>query len=112
MSVFGRGLTYGFSTLSANSWRDRAVCVDHHPDTFTPEIDANATVLARRAHTEAILAALRICATCPVREQCLADAYETGDKWTIRGGTTGEQRVQSRRVAAIRDLQAAREVSS
>ena len=36
--------------------------------------------------------AKRICAGCPVRNQCLQLAFETGDGWAVMGGTTPQER--------------------
>lgn len=84
----------------ADGWRDHAVCADRDPEMFTPELSGNHVSAAAKAkHYDAILDALRVCGTCPewVRAECLAEAYATGDQWTIRGGTTGQQRVRARR---------------
>lgn len=60
-------------------WRDRAACKGRNTDLFfrkpgTPEADA----------------ALLMCGTCPVRNQCLQDAlsYEPQEDLGIRGGMT------------------------
>jgi WhiB family redox-sensing transcriptional regulator len=46
-----------------------------------------------RAANSRVRAAQRICLhECPVREQCLADALETDERWGIRGGLTPRQR--------------------
>jgi WhiB family redox-sensing transcriptional regulator len=37
-----------------------------------------------------------ICATCPVRSECLADALAHDETVGIWGGTTGDERVQLR----------------
>lgn len=89
-------------------WREQAACRDEDPNTFTPEIDANASGIRKAAHLQSVVAALRICGRCPVSDECLADAYANGDKWTIRGGTTGDQRVQARKVDAMRELRRAK----
>lgn len=91
----------------ADMWREKAVCVDYHPDTFSPEISANAPGVVKDQHLRDVLFALRICGRCPVKRECLKDAYATGDQWTIRGGTTGEQRREFRR----RELDRARGAS-
>ncbi|PSJ23917.1 WhiB family transcriptional regulator, partial [Streptosporangium nondiastaticum] len=33
-----------------------------------------------------------VCAGCPVRRPCLDDAMERGDGWSVRAGTTPEER--------------------
>lgn len=40
--------------------------------------------IARRREAQAEAAAL--CAGCPVAAQCLNDAVESGERWTVRGG--------------------------
>lgn len=83
-----------------DGWRDHAACSDRDPNMFTPEMPGNhVSPGVKAAHYDAIVAALRVCGTCPawVKAECLAEAFATGDKWTIRGGTTGEQRVRTRR---------------
>lgn len=37
---------------------------------------------------------LRVCAECPVRQDCLEDALHHRDKHTIRGGLTADQRIE------------------
>lgn len=62
-------------------WRDEALCAQTDPTVFFPEVGANAT------------AAREVCAVCPVRAACLADALAHRD-WTygVRGGMTPAQR--------------------
>ncbi|NNC75795.1 MAG: WhiB family transcriptional regulator [Acidimicrobiia bacterium] len=38
------------------------------------------------------LEALRICATCPVRDECFAHAIESREAYGVWGGTTEKQR--------------------
>ena len=58
------------------SWREHAACLGHDVAMFFPE---------RNAPTEPALA---ICATCPVRAECLDAADDDG----IWGGTTAVER--------------------
>jgi WhiB family redox-sensing transcriptional regulator len=73
-------MTAALSRVRAG-WRWRAACarpgVD--PELFFPE--------GGRPEP-----AKRICARCPVREACLADAIATRDEYGIRGGTTPIER--------------------
>lgn len=108
-----RGRTVGGAVPQRGDlkWRDHAVCVDQDPELFAADPPASpASGVVKAAHLDAVVKALRVCGTCPawVREECLKDAFATGDKWTIRGGTTGEQRVQIRRRQAIAELRQAR----
>ncbi|WP_406056284.1 WhiB family transcriptional regulator [Streptomyces sp. NBC_01077] len=77
---------------AGTNWRTRGLCRDEDPELFFPDTAAD-----RRA-------ALAVCARCPVRERCLAEALaEEGGRNThgrhgIRGGTTptGRQKLHSR----------------
>ncbi len=71
------------------SWRDRAACRDlvtADNDPFFADTD------------EGIQAAIAICATCPVRDDCLTFAVRTGQQYGVWGGQT-EQTV--RRLIAL-----------
>jgi WhiB family redox-sensing transcriptional regulator len=74
-------------------WRDEAACRDENPELFFP-LPSN-TADERRAKA--------ICWTCPVREDCLADALTTGASEGIWGGLTDEERRQfkQRRSGAV-----------
>ena len=66
-----------------SAWRRRAACARRgvDPELFFPEKGGR------------VEPAKRICARCPVRDDCLADAIATRDEFGIRGGTTpGERR--------------------
>lgn len=80
------------SVAYPDPWEARAACLDlfdlfHAPDTGHPIPPAR--------HQERETRALAVCATCPVRPECL-DAYLTEEEG-IFGGTTPEQRAQLRR---------------
>lgn len=68
------------------NWRTRAACRGYGDDMFP---DNNPAAIAH---------ARQICAPCPVREQCLADAMATEgtasarNRYGIRAGLTGGQR--------------------
>lgn len=40
--------------------------------------------------------ATRICLTCPIRLECLADAIGNDEQWGVRGGMTAHKRQQLR----------------
>jgi len=68
-----------------------AACKDEAPEVF--EDDAPSGASGRAEYTPAVRKmqvrhALWFCQRCPVREACLADAFETRDNATIRGGLT------------------------
>lgn len=76
------------------SWQDAGLCAQADPALFYPE------------QGESAAAARRVCRACPVREQCLAYALETGQEWGVWGGTTERER-QRVRAARRRDELAA-----
>jgi len=55
-----------------------------------------------RGGVDAEVEALAYCEECPVRQECLASAFELGERWTtgIWGGTTGRDRHGLRRGVA------------
>ena len=89
----------------ATDWRAAAGCLTADPDLFFPV--AVGTVASGQ-----IAQALRICAACPVRQQCLDFAMRTRELVGIWGGTTPEQRIhelRARKRLARRTWQEARE---
>ncbi|NIH79293.1 WhiB family transcriptional regulator [Amycolatopsis viridis] len=76
-------------------WRTSAACRDEDPELFFPvsEMGPGARQVAR---------AKAVCASCPVRAECLAYALDAGLDNGIFGGTTEQERrslVRSRRRA-------------
>ena len=68
-------------TAERQQWREAALCTQTDPEIFFPEVGANAT------------RASQVCATCPVRVDCLTDALNTRDiAFGVRGGLTPTQR--------------------
>jgi hypothetical protein len=61
-------------------WRDEALCRQTDPEIFFPELGQNPT------------AAKRVCAVCPVRAVCLADAIERREPHGVCGGMTPNER--------------------
>lgn len=70
------------------NWRERASCRGVDPEIFFPVGEAW-TGKRNEARAEVALA---ICARCPVREACQADALARGDAWAVLGGTLPAQR--------------------
>jgi WhiB family transcriptional regulator, redox-sensing transcriptional regulator len=70
--------------LAGNTrWWDRAACAGTDTELFFAHpVEAPLMVAEAKA----------ICALCPVREPCLAEALETGDVYSIRGGLTWPER--------------------
>jgi WhiB family redox-sensing transcriptional regulator len=73
-------------------WRAAGACVTADPDLFFP-------ISARGAGVQQADRAVRICASCQVRRQCLEFAMRTGETEGIWGGTTPEERVRALRGA-------------
>ncbi len=74
-------------TAAEGSWRDAALCAQTDPDAFFPE--ATGSVRVQRA----------VCARCPVRAQCLADALDNNEPYGIWGGLTVRERRGLRRAS-------------
>lgn len=62
-------------------WRARAKCRDHDPELRFPNQVHN-----KKARREASFPARAICFECHVREECLAWAIKTDERWAIAGG--------------------------
>lgn len=79
-----------------DNWRDQAACARVGPDLWFPDCHDQPWTEERREDIEASKA---ICAACPVREPCLADAatFEAGKpishRFGIWGGTTPQERL-------------------
>jgi WhiB family transcriptional regulator, redox-sensing transcriptional regulator len=74
----------------ATEWRAASACLNTDPDVFFP-------VAVGSAASKQVARAMRICAGCAVRQQCLDFAMRSGEKDGIWGGTTPEERVRARR---------------
>jgi WhiB family redox-sensing transcriptional regulator len=69
------------ASAPGGQWRDGALCAQTDPEIFFPEKGTPAR------------AALRVCAGCPVRAACLADALARRDvTFGVLGGLTPRQR--------------------
>ena len=71
-------------------WRADGACRTVDPDLFFP-------VAVGAVANRQIAKAQRICAGCPVRQQCLDFALRTPEPAGIWGGTTPEERSRARR---------------
>lgn len=71
--------------LEMDDWRDGAACRDHDPELFFPvsEIGPGA---------EQVEQAKAVCATCPVRAECLEYALDNALDYGIFGGLTESER--------------------
>ncbi|MER7488022.1 WhiB family transcriptional regulator [Streptomyces sp. NPDC126497] len=79
-----------------DNWRSRAACRTEDPDLFFP-IGTTGPALMQTEQAKAV------CRRCPVREQCLRWALDTGQTIGVWGGTSEtERRALKRRIAARR----------
>ena len=78
-------------------WRDLALCAGTDPDLWFVQGTGDAWEHASNAVQLAKVK--RLCSGCPVAPECLADAYEQGDKDSVRGGMTPTERENARRNA-------------
>jgi WhiB family redox-sensing transcriptional regulator len=69
-------------------WFDRAACLEADPDAFYPEKGGSSR------------AAKRVCATCPVRPECLSYALANDERFGIWGGLSERERRQVKRQAS------------
>ncbi|MFE1428401.1 WhiB family transcriptional regulator [Streptomyces fungicidicus] len=79
-----------------DNWRGRAACRTEDPDLFFP-IGTSGPALMQTEQAKAV------CRRCPVREQCLEWALDTGQSVGVWGGTSEtERRALKRRIVARR----------
>lgn len=64
------------------SWAMLAACASQDPDVWFA------------ADLAIVIAAKAVCAACPVRAECLAEALDRGETEGIWGGLTAEERAQ------------------
>lgn len=74
-----------------SDWRDQAACLGLDPDLFFPE--KNATGTARQAK--------KVCAVCPVREECGNYAVANSIVHGIWGGHNYRELRRSRRLRVV-----------
>ncbi|MEU6556497.1 WhiB family transcriptional regulator [Streptomyces sp. NPDC046915] len=79
-----------------DNWRNHAACRHEDPDLFFP-VGTTGPALWQERQAKAV------CGRCPVRDQCLDWAMDTGQTLGIWGGTTeGERRALRRRASSRR----------
>jgi WhiB family redox-sensing transcriptional regulator len=88
-------------TEATEEWRYDAACQNADPELFAPISEVGASL-------PGIKAAKAICATCPVRRDCLANALATGQPGVIRGGLTEGERRKLREPVAWEAIRARR----
>lgn len=57
------------------AWTENAACAGQDPELFFSDRDLSLNAAAKR-----------VCAICPVRLACLADALASREEWGVRGG--------------------------
>ena len=71
-----------------DDWRSDAACRGMDPALFHPQVTEKRGSVADRAYAQA----RRVCAVCPVADQCLACALTNDQRDGMWGGTTPRQR--------------------
>ena len=80
----------GSTGAGEQGWRERAACGGADPELFYP-------VGTGAPARELVAEAKQVCAGCPVRQWCLADAMASEDpalRWGVVGGLTPAERTQ------------------
>jgi len=72
----------------------QASCLSHNLDLWFPEAVRNTTTPKHKEETAKAVEALRICATCPIRQGCLDNSFSSVDtiNYGIYGGTLPYER--------------------
>ncbi|MFC7816576.1 MULTISPECIES: WhiB family transcriptional regulator [unclassified Streptomyces] len=78
-----------------DDWREHAACRTEDPDLFFP-IGTTGPAALQTEQAKAV------CRTCPVREQCLRWALDTGQSIGVWGGTSELERRALKRREAVR----------
>lgn len=77
--------------MKNNEWRGSALCAQTDPEAFFPQNKAYADEYNGYNNYND---ARKICAECPVKGECLADALMIGDvEYGMRGGLTPRERM-------------------
>ncbi len=86
---------FGHETLSdlGSEWREFAACSGRQDDLFFPVNEAEVSL---------VRAAKAVCQACPVQEECLSYAIETGQMDGVWGGMTSRERRVLRRKRVVR----------
>lgn len=83
--------------LASQTWRDHAACAGMDPTVFYgPEIVGRGNSPAGRRWAEDI--ALRVCQSCDVTSECLAQALDHDEEHGVWGATTPQDRDALRRL--------------
>ena len=83
---------YHPSPPAPSGWTERAACRGEDPDLFyAPEGERGGNLALRE------LVAKRICATCPVVDECAGYALAVDERYGVWGGLTAAERQRRRR---------------
>jgi hypothetical protein len=77
---------WGLDTDRGGHWDQRAACANPDYDPVWWDVPAPTDILDRYAATDRAGGALKVCAGCPVRRQCAADAERDRPQGVIRAG--------------------------
>lgn len=66
-------------------WREQAACTEHDTELFFP-------IARTQGWMQQTREAKRVCASCPVREECLRWALDTGQRTGVWGGLSEKER--------------------
>lgn len=80
------------STTDGGDWRDRAACLDTDPELWFPADEERANRRIPR-----VAKAKAVCATCPVRPDCLRWALDNDIREGLWGGLDEDERPHTRR---------------
>ncbi len=75
----------GWTPDQRESWMDLGLCTQTDPEAFFPERGGSAR------------AAKRVCASCPVQEQCLEYALRNDERFGVWGGLSERERRRLKR---------------
>ncbi len=84
-AAVAQDIQLGGSNDFEENWKLDGLCNQTDPEVFFPE------------RNESPKEAKRICATCPVREECLESALKNKEQFGIWGGTTARERSKLKR---------------
>lgn len=101
LSYYGAQIV-NFRPSGDQEWAQKAACA---PD------DGLDLMFPHEHDVQGIEAAKKICARCPVREQCLSGALDRGETFGIWGGTTAAERRSMKRQTTRKAAKAAREAA-
>ncbi len=76
---------HGPSTRRADDWRDEGTCNTEDPSLFEYDDSESSETQWPKIHQ-----GMQVCAGCPVRDLCYADASPANKYWTTRGGRPPE----------------------